>query len=39
MLIGPKDIDLPLFDSTLIHADAAVKFSLDSSEVPHLNAA
>jgi aspartate racemase len=39
ILIGPKDIDLPLFDSTLIHADAAVKFSLDKSDFSHLSAA
>lgn len=28
LLIGAKDTDLPVFDSTLIHADAAVEFSL-----------
>lgn len=39
LLIGPQDIDLPLFDSTLIHADAAVRFSLDKSDTPRLNAA
>lgn len=39
LLIGPKDIDLPVFDSTLIHADAAVRFSLDKSHTPRLNAA
>lgn len=39
LLIGPQDIDLPVFDSTLIHADEAVKFSLDKSHTPRLNAA
>lgn len=28
LLIGPQDVDLPVFDSTLLHADAAVAFSL-----------
>jgi aspartate racemase len=28
LLIGPEQIDLPVFDSTLLHADAAVDFSL-----------
>jgi aspartate racemase len=31
LLIGPQDIDLPTFDSTLLHADAAVAFALDRS--------
>jgi aspartate racemase len=29
LLIGPEHIDLPTFDSTLLHADAAVDFALD----------
>jgi len=28
LLIRPQDIDLPTFDSTLLHADAAVAFAL-----------
>jgi aspartate racemase len=28
LLIGPSDLDLPCFDSTLLHADAAVDFAL-----------
>jgi len=28
LLIGPEHIDLPVFDSTLLHADAAVAFAL-----------
>jgi aspartate racemase len=28
LLIGPQEIDLPTFDSTLLHADAAVDFAL-----------
>lgn len=39
LLIGPNDLDLPVFDSTLIHADAAVSFSLDRSESPQRSAA
>jgi aspartate racemase len=38
-LIGPNDLDLPVFDSTLIHADAAVCFSLDQSASPRQSAA
>jgi len=29
LLIGPADLDLPCFDSTLLHADAAVDFALN----------
>lgn len=29
LLIGPEHIDLPAFNSTLLHADAAVNFALD----------
>ncbi len=39
LLIEATDIDLPTFDSTLIHADAAVKFSLEQNDAPHRNAA
>jgi aspartate racemase len=39
LLIEAKDIDLPTFDSTLIHADAAVKFSLEQDDTPQRNAA
>jgi aspartate racemase len=28
LLIGPEHIDLPVFDSTLLHADAALEFSM-----------
>ena len=28
MLIGPEDVDVPVFDTTAIHADAAVSFAL-----------
>ncbi|MGN6463731.1 MAG: aspartate/glutamate racemase family protein [Pseudolabrys sp.] len=39
LLIGDKDTDLPVFDSTLIHADTAVRFSLANDDAPRLNAA
>jgi aspartate racemase len=39
LLIGAKDFDLPAFDSTLIHADAAVAFALDRLDTPKRNAA
>lgn len=39
LLIGPEHLDLPMFDSTLIHADAAVRFSLGQDEAPRQNAA
>ena len=29
LLIKPSDVDVPTFDTTLIHADAAVRFALD----------
>jgi aspartate racemase len=38
LLIGENDVDLPTFDSTLIHADAAVDFSLETN-APQLSAA
>jgi aspartate racemase len=28
LLVGPEHIDLPVFDSTLLHADAAIEFSM-----------
>jgi aspartate/glutamate racemase len=28
LLVGPQHIDVPVFDSTLLHADAAVEFSM-----------
>jgi aspartate racemase len=31
LLIGPQHIDLPVFDSTLLHADAAVDFAMSSA--------
>ena len=39
LLLRQQDIDLPAFDSTLIHADAAVKFSLASDGAPRCYAA
>ncbi|UZE47198.1 aspartate/glutamate racemase family protein [Rhodopseudomonas sp. P2A-2r] len=39
LLIGAKDFDLPAFDSTLIHADAAVAFALDQLDTRKRNAA
>jgi aspartate racemase len=38
LLVGPQDIDLPVFDSTLLHVDAAIEFSL-SKPVLHPRAA
>jgi aspartate racemase len=38
LLIGPEHLDLPMFDSTLIHADTAVQFSL-MNHAPRQNAA
>jgi aspartate racemase len=34
LLIGPEQIDLPAFDSTLLHADAAVEFALGLGDAP-----
>ena len=28
MLIGPEDLDLPVFDTTRIHAERALDFAL-----------
>jgi aspartate racemase len=38
LLIGPEHIDLPVFDSTLLHADAAIDFSM-AKGAPHPHAA
>jgi aspartate racemase len=38
LLVGPQHIDLPVFDSTLLHADAAVDFSM-ARQSPHPRAA
>jgi aspartate racemase len=29
MLIGQPDFDIPVFDTTAIHAEAAIAFALD----------
>jgi aspartate racemase len=39
LLIGPEHIDLPTFDSTLLHADAAVDFALDRARSATVRAA
>ncbi|WPO41538.1 aspartate/glutamate racemase family protein [Tardiphaga sp. 42S5] len=39
LLIGQQHFDLPAFDSTLIHADAAVAFALDREDTPQSHAA
>jgi aspartate racemase len=39
LLIGPQHFDLPVFDSTLLHADAAVAFALESHDEPERSAA
>jgi aspartate racemase len=31
LLIGPKDVDIPVFDTTLLHAQAAVDFALQQA--------
>jgi hypothetical protein len=33
MLIGPDDIDLPVFHTTRIHCESAVDFALSESRV------
>lgn len=38
LLIGPQHVDLPIFDSTLLHADAAVDFAM-RQETPRPRAA
>lgn len=32
MLLGPEHVDLPLFDTTRLHAEAAVAFALDTAQ-------
>lgn len=32
LLIGPEQVDLPVFDSTLLHADAAVAFAMPRAD-------
>ena len=39
LLMGPQHFDLPAFDSTLLHADAAVAFALDRRDEPERSAA
>lgn len=39
LLLGPNDVDLPIFDSTLLHADRAVDFALGTGDGPQLAAA
>lgn len=39
LLLSPQDIALPTFDSTLLHADAAVDFALGCDDAPWLKAA
>jgi aspartate racemase len=39
LLVGPQHFDLPVFDSTLLHADAAVAFALDRRDEPERSAA
>jgi aspartate racemase len=39
LLIGPQHVDLPAFDSTLLHADAAVAFALGRDDAPREQAA
>jgi len=38
LLVGPEHIDLPVFDSTMLHADAAIEFSM-VKPAPHPRAA
>lgn len=38
LLVGPDHIDLPVFDSTLLHADAALEFAM-AQEAPRPRAA
>ena len=39
LLLSPQDIAVPAFDSTLLHADAAVDFALGCDDAPWLKAA
>lgn len=38
LLVGPQHVDLPVFDSTLLHVDAAIEFSM-AKQAPHPRAA
>ncbi|WP_407180510.1 aspartate/glutamate racemase family protein [Bradyrhizobium sp. STM 3562] len=38
LLVGPEHIDLPVFDSTALHVDAAIEFSM-TKQTPHPRAA
>lgn len=38
LLVGPEHIDLPVFDSTMLHADAALEFAM-AKETPRPRAA
>ena len=31
MLVGPADLDLPVFDTTRVHAEAAIDFATGAS--------
>jgi aspartate racemase len=39
LLVGPQHIDLPVFDSTSLHADAAIEFSIAKELVSSLEIA
>jgi aspartate racemase len=39
LLVGPEHFDLPVFDSTLLHADSAVAFALDRQDKAEQTAA
>lgn len=39
LLLDPQSVGLPTFDSTLLHADAAVEFALGCDDAPWLKAA
>ena len=34
LLVGPEHVDLPVFDSTLLHADAAIEFAMVKQTPP-----
>ena len=39
MLIGGSDLDVPVFDTTRLHAESAMAFAVDRSRVPARDAA
>ncbi|MCD6071733.1 MAG: racemase, partial [Microvirga sp.] len=39
MLIGGSDLDVPVFDTTRLHAESALAFAVDRSRVPARDAA